>query len=77
MAPVGHQWSPKETQVLSSLLLGADVVLVARSVESGIYTVSMEKKQGAENIDVGEKLEMDGSAKCAEAVSSTNDHKGS
>ncbi|XP_077309891.1 tudor domain-containing protein 1 [Lithobates pipiens] len=75
VAPVSNQWSSEGTQVLSSLLLGADVVLVARSVEAGIYSVSMEKKHGAENIDVGQKLVMDGSAKCAEAVSSTNVHE--
>ncbi|XP_018426259.1 PREDICTED: tudor domain-containing protein 1 [Nanorana parkeri] len=72
VAPATHQWSPEGTQSLSNLLLGADVALTARSLEDGIYAISIEKKHGEAVIDVGEKLVMDGLAKRPDAVPSTD-----
>nr|DBA14837.1 TPA: hypothetical protein GDO54_004115 [Pyxicephalus adspersus] len=68
VVPPNHQWSPEGTQALSNLLLGADVVLRARSMEAGIYSVSMEKKQETGVMCVEEKLVMYGLAKHAEVI---------
>ncbi|XP_068114108.1 tudor domain-containing protein 1 isoform X2 [Hyperolius riggenbachi] len=75
VAPISQHWPPEATQVLSSLLVGAEVTVTAHSVSAGIYSVSMEKLQETGAVRVEEKLVMDGLAKHADVLPLTAEQK--
>ncbi|XP_056385439.1 tudor domain-containing protein 1 isoform X2 [Hyla sarda] len=58
--PVTESWSPEATSTLSSILLGAEVLITAKSLDAGIYSVSVDKQQEDGILHVGERLVMDG-----------------
>ncbi|XP_077114039.1 LOW QUALITY PROTEIN: tudor domain-containing protein 1 [Ranitomeya variabilis] len=61
--PVTEPWSPDAARTLSSLLLGADVLITASSFNAGIYRVSVDKQQESGVLHVAERLVADGLAR--------------
>ncbi|XP_073412720.1 tudor domain-containing protein 1 isoform X2 [Dendrobates tinctorius] len=61
--PVTESWSPEAARALSSLLLGADVLITASSLNAGIYSVSVDKQQESGVLHVAERLVADGLAR--------------
>ncbi|XP_071986252.1 tudor domain-containing protein 1 isoform X2 [Engystomops pustulosus] len=68
--PLTETWSLDVTLALNSLLLGAEVLITAKSHEAGIYIVSVDKQLENGLLHLGEKLVMDGLAKSAKPVPS-------
>ncbi|XP_040291132.1 tudor domain-containing protein 1 [Bufo bufo] len=61
--PITKSWPPEATQALCSVLLGAEVLITAQSLDAGVYRVSVDKQQEGGVLYVGERLVMDGLAR--------------
>ncbi|XP_066457578.1 tudor domain-containing protein 1 [Eleutherodactylus coqui] len=61
--PVTERWSPEATCTLTSVLLGADVLITAKSLHAGRYHVSVNKPQEGGVLRVAETLLTDGLAR--------------
>ncbi|XP_069835842.1 tudor domain-containing protein 1 isoform X2 [Dendropsophus ebraccatus] len=61
--PVTESWSPEATSTLASVLLGAEVLITVKSIDAGIYRVSVDREQENGVLHVGERLVMDGLAR--------------
>ncbi|XP_073540761.1 tudor domain-containing protein 1 isoform X2 [Phyllobates terribilis] len=61
--PVSESWSPDAVRTLSSLLLGADVLITASSLNAGTYSVSVDKQQESGVLHVAERLVAEGLAR--------------
>ncbi|XP_077106519.1 tudor domain-containing protein 1-like [Ranitomeya variabilis] len=61
--PVTEPWSPDAAHTLNSLILGADVLITASSLNFGIYSVSVEKQQESGVLHVAKRLVADGLAR--------------
>ncbi|KAM4034310.1 tudor domain-containing protein 1 [Anomaloglossus baeobatrachus] len=68
--PVAESWSPLATRTLTSLLVGAEVVVTASSLNAGIYSVRVDKPLESGALHVAEQLVMDGLARSAAVTSS-------
>ncbi|XP_053305864.1 tudor domain-containing protein 1-like [Spea bombifrons] len=63
LTPLSEEWSPAATQLLRLLVQEQNIIFTALSVNAGIYSVSVEKRQDTGVVNVAEKLVGDGLAR--------------
>ncbi|XP_053305872.1 tudor domain-containing protein 1-like [Spea bombifrons] len=63
LTPLSEEWSPAATQLLRLLVQEQNIIFTALSVNAGIYSVSVEKRQDSGVVNVAEKLVGDGLAR--------------
>lgn len=72
MLPVTGSWPPEASCTLGSVLLGVEVLITAKSLDAGIYSVSVDKQQENGVLHVGERLVTDGLARRVAVTAMTN-----
>ncbi|XP_053305863.1 tudor domain-containing protein 1-like [Spea bombifrons] len=63
LTPLSEEWSPAATKLLRVLVQEQNIIFTALSVNAGIYSVSVEKRQDTGVVNVAEKLVGDGLAR--------------
>ncbi|XP_075698801.1 tudor domain-containing protein 1 [Rhinoderma darwinii] len=63
VVPVTEPWPPDAAHTLTSVLLGSEVLITAKSLNAGIYSASVDKQQDNGVLHVAEALVVEGLAR--------------